>query len=635
VIARLAGWLALSTLAAAAVAGCVEPRTAGAPAPPTAEVKRLDDVAMLAVGAPLPALRRGVPVETLVTELLRDPRFARDVAPEMLFNKRAVDPAEEDAWLVLKSTGGAAPVYFLREPCDAANAVRVHPWWALDTEVLVCPDAYQPAHLRQPETGWYCGGSNLDPSRSPFCGCGPELMSCARDDAQFQDLKRGLLEEVIQTVAYVVSHDLPLDRLFTMNETVRTGYSELFYQRWQVVAGLRTGVSDVRRWAHEGELWPREETVAGQHAGLLTTPHMLLFGDTPRARMRNYFGDLWCVTPGSVNVSTEQVLGLGVTDLRDGDGWKKLAVMPVCTDCHARLDHGMQFFSAYPSSFVGVIHGGSTFGKPGPALLHTRESLYGRDANDLRGEGPQTPRGFADLAVKQREFARCMVRDVADHVWSGDATPDDRRALLAAFDRDGTLRSVMREALLRFARQAPEAPPAPQATLRAELDAHCDGCHASGPHAFPRDAAPPRDLLQKMLRQVAFGDMPRAPAEMDAAARRAMVRELVAALWDDEGSRREAARYFDGGLRGMRVHRASAILGMVEQRAGGHDEEAASWTFSDADRHDAVELRPSFAATFALAALRACKASGAGGRALEACVTRALDVDAAVKTPPR
>jgi hypothetical protein len=193
----------------------------------------------------------------------------------------------------------------------------------------------------------------------------------------------------------------------------------------------------------------------------------------------------------------------------------------------------------------------------------------------------------------------------------------------------------MREALLRFARRAPEPPTEKQATLDQDLGAHCGGCHGSGPRAFPRDGALPRELLQKMLRQVAFGDMPRAPAEMDAAARRVMVREIIAALWDDEGSRREAARYFDGGMRGMRVHRGTAILGLVEQRAGGHDEEATSWTFSDADRHDAAELGPSFAATFALAALRACKAAGVRGGALEACVTRALDVEAAVKAAPR
>ncbi len=450
---------------------------------PPAPGKVLDDLALLAIGVPLDEPRRRdldarlsggrLSLESYVAELLADPRFAADVAPEILFNKKAVDPSEEEAGETLKVTATEPPVYFLREPCDARSAVPVHPWWALDAEVLVCPDSYQPTHLRQAETGWYCGGTNLDPARSPFCGCGPNLMNCTRDDAQAAAVKHALQEELLETVAYVVGRDLPLSRLFTMNETVRTGYSELVYQRWQVVAGQRAGVSDVRAFAGEGKLTPRLEAVAGQHAGLLTAPHLLLYGDTPRARMRNAFNDLWCVTPASVNVTTEQVLGLGVTDLRDGDGWKKLAVMPVCTDCHARLDHGMQFFSGYPSSFVGVVYhapeghplpqtladDGAPPGRS-PALPQTpgadRGFLYGRDAGDLRGEAPLDPRHFAALAVKQPEFGRCMARDVADHVFNGDATAEDRRALVAAYDAAGTLRAVMREALLRYARRASE-----------------------------------------------------------------------------------------------------------------------------------------------------------------------------------
>jgi hypothetical protein len=640
---RARRWVVLLAILGGAASGCLG-RTGGAPAeapgaaPRRAEEKLVDDLAMLAVGATLPpAQRRAVEerlaagqitIEGFVTELLADPRFAREVAPEIVFNKKAVDPAEEDAWEPLKATRAKPPVYYLRKPCPPAEAVPVHPWWAMDTEVLVCPDSYQPSHLRQPETGWYCGGSNLEASRSPFCGCGPNLMLCTRDEAQFREVERGLLRELTQTVAHVVEHDMPLASLFTMNETVRNGYSELFYQRWQVAQGLREGVTDVRAWPGEGKLVPRPEAAPGQHAGLLTAPHVLLYGDTPRARMRNAFSDLWCVAPSSVDVTAETVLGLGVTDLRAGDGWKKLAVMPVCTDCHARLDHGMQFFSGYPSSFVGVMYEG----RRSEAGAHG--ALYGFGAGDLRAEGPLSPRGFADLAVKQPEFARCMVRDVTDHVWNGDATPDDRRALLQAFEREGTLRALMREALLRFARRAPQAAAAPAAaSLRALVGAHCQTCHEGGPRAFPKEGAWSRELLQKMLRLVAFGDMPKAPEEIGEAERRGLVRALVAALWDDDAARREAARYFEGGMRGLRAHRGSAILGLIERRAPGRDGDAASWTFSDADRHDAVEARPSFMATFALAALRTCKAAGHTGRALDACLARALDVEAALKAP--
>jgi hypothetical protein len=229
-----------------------------------------------------------------------------------------------------------------------------------------------------------------------------------------------------------------------------------------------------------------------------------------------------------------------------------------------------------------------------------------------------------------------MVRDVADHVFGQEATAGDRRALMQAFDREGTLRALMREALLRVARSGPPAPTPPAAPpLREALEAHCRACHDSGAHAFPRERAPSRALLHDMLRRVAFGDMPPPPAEIDPEARRALVRALIAALWDDPASRREAAGYFEGSLRGLRVHRGSAILGLIGERARARDAEASSWTFSDADRHDAVTARPSFVLTFALAALRTCRAAGHTGRALDACLARALDVGAALKGPPR
>ena len=625
-------WLVPGLLSLACCHGRPEGKTVTRPEAPAGASKLLDDLALLAVGTTVAQSPRGTTLEAYVAVLLADPRFARDVAPEILFNKKATDLAEEDPWESLQLTAGSPPVYFLRQPCEAGAAERVHPWWALDTEVLVCPDAHQPGHLRDPATGWYCGGANLESARSTFCGCGPNLMNCTRDDAQREVVRRALREELVQTVAYLVERDLPLERLFTMNETVRTGYSELFYQRWQVIQGKRSAVGDFRAFASAGALTPREETDPGQHAGLLTAPHLLLYGDTPRARMRNYFNDMWCVTPASVDVTTEQVLGLGATDLRDGDGWKKLAVMPVCTECHARLDHGMQFFRGYPSTYVGVVYDAHAAGD-GPA--GARGSLYGQGANDLRGEAPLSPRGFAGLAVKQREFSRCMVRDVTDHVFNGKISAEDRTALLAVFEQQGTLRAVMREALLRFARHGTEVgvPAAPETSLPAQVEAHCHGCHAAGRTRLPADGAFSRKILQKMLRQVAFGDMPRPPVDMDPEARRSMVQAMIAALWHDDASREAAHRYFDGAARGLPAHRGSAVLGLVESRAGGHDEEASEWTFSDADRHDAVEMRPSFVITFALAALRTCQAAGHRGQALDRCVSRALDVEAAAKVP--
>ena len=526
-----------------AVIGCAKlaPEPHGSPPERAPNLPKLvDDLALLAIGALPPAAdrqrvaaalaRQPHAVDGYITDLLADPRFAQRVAPEILFNKKAVDPVEEDAWDVLDSQGDP-PVYYLRHPCDAEHAETVNPWWALDTEVLVCSDSYQPSHLRQPETGWYCGGSNLAPARSPFCGCGPNLMNCARDEAHLRAIKAGLLQELTGTVAWVVAHDRRVSELFRMNETVRTASSELFYMRWEVTAGLRSDVEELAAWRDSPEPSPRREVIAGQHAGLLTSPQVLLFGDTPRARLRNVYDDMWCITPKSVNVTAQAIFDLGVTNLRDGDGWQKLAKMPICGDCHARLDYGMQFFAGYPSSFVGVMYTRAV----APIGVGP---LFGHGPTDLRGMAPLTPLGFAGIAVKQPELGRCMVQDVTDHVWNGDSTSEDRRAVANALQKDGTLRAMMREALVRRAEDVlggmssrePEVNPM---SLGAEVAHHCGSCHGDGPHAFPREGFSP-GLLRKMLLAVAFGDMPRAPAELTTVERRVLVASLVRALWGDE-----------------------------------------------------------------------------------------------------
>jgi hypothetical protein len=623
-----------------------------APKPPEVSTKLLEELALLTVGAPpsddelaetRDAIVRGdASIESYVASLLADPRFARDVAPEIVLNKKADDLSEEVPWETLKSIDakGSPRVYYLRKPCEARVAVAVRPWWAPTTQVLVCPDAYQPDHLREAKTGWYCGGDNLDVVRSTFCGCGPSLMNCARDDEANAELRRGLRVEVARTVASVVEKDLPIATIFTQNETFRTSYSELFYQRWRVVRGELAALPDLSAWPADGKLAPRVESQPGEHAGILTAPHLLLFGDTPRARMRNFYDLVWCEPPASQRVSTAQVLGLGVTDLRDGAGWKQLAAMPVCTSCHARLDYGMQFFAGFPSSFVGLVFRGHAEGR-GP--------LYAKDIADPRGEAELTPRAFADLATKQPEFARCMARDVAEHVFGDGAAPDDARAIEAAFAKKATLKAALFEALVRYAKRATRAAHAsstawpveregeidangrivPSGPLRALLDKHCGGCHRDSERAFVRDAALDRAKVLDMLEQVAFRAMPK--DGMRTVDRQRMVRGLVAALWKDEPSRRKATRYF-GGMSGLPVERESTMLRVVDRRAGSHDDAIAPFAIIESDRQDSARLATSVVLSLGLAALEECKAAGRTGVTLDACVARAAEIEAQIKT---
>jgi len=633
-------------------------------APPSVDAKVLEEIALMTVGAPLSLselaaakakIDRGdATIESYVGALLMDPRFSRDVAPSIVLNKKAVDLSEEVPWEILRSitTEAKQRIYYLRKPCTAKEAERVHPWWDRATEVLVCPDAHQPDHLREPKSGWFCGGDNLDAARSPFCGCGPNLMFCARDEDANAELRRALRSETQRTVAHLVANDEPLASIFTVNETVRGKESELFYQRWRVVRGEIAEVPDLSAWKEE--LAPRPESQRGQHAGVLTTPHMLLFGDTPRARMRNFYDLLWCEAPASQRVSTAQILALGVTDLRDGAGWKQLAAMPVCTSCHARLDYGMQFFAGYPSSFVGLVFTGHAVGH-GP--------LYAKDITDARGEGELTPRAFAELATKQPEFLRCMARDVAEHVF-GDAAPEEARAIEAALQKRPTLRSALYEALVRYARRAPRsahaiewpsggagivavgsgdagsaapasasvvdtsdgARVAPSAPLRALLERHCGACHREGERAWLKDATFDRARAIAILEAVAFRGMPR--DGMRAGDRQRLVRALVAAIWS--GAAREEAMRWYAGMRALPVEREDAMLRLIEARAGGRDEDAATWSLLESDRHDVSQLGTPVVLSVTLAALRDCKAAGAAD--LDACVAKSADLAAVAKS---
>jgi hypothetical protein len=450
-------------------------------------------------------------------------------------------------------------------------------------------------------------------------------------------MRRAFRDEVTATIAWIVDGDRPLSNVFTTNATFRTAYSELFYRRSLVVEGRASSVGDLGAWPAEGRLAPREESVLGEHAGVLTTPHVLLFGDTPRARMRNAYADMWCEVPRSVGATAEQVLGLGVTDLRDGAGWQQLAAMPVCGDCHARLDYGMQFFAGFPSSFVGVVFD--------PSRVPAGEGpLFGRDVHDLRGRAPLTPLGFAHLAVQQDEWTRCMARDVTEHVFGGTAGPAEQRAVEDALRARGTLRAMMRAALVAYARRASSAAHAEgrdardggghaRQELARELDLRCRGCHAHGERSFLASGALTPDSLRAMLVAVAFGSMPKG-GDLDPDERRRLVRGLAEALYADPRTRAEALAYFDGAASTMPVHRGSALLRRVADRAGARDPAVMGWTFSDEARHDTTAYTPSFAVSLSYAALRMCKAAGHAGADLDECMERAAGGDVAVRSGP-
>jgi hypothetical protein len=579
-----------------------------------------------------------------VDGLLHDPRFVLEVASSMFL----VFGNEHDTGYVLQNTRSPEGeiIYYLRRPCAPDVAEKVQPWWAPTTTVRVCPDSHRPTYLSRPGTDWQCGSVKLNLKASKDCGCGPHLANCFRDPAHREMIRTSLRNENIKTIAWIVDRDLPIETLFTGNHTFRDYNVELVYTNWRLLNGEDVEYPDVADWPDGGKWAPRAESRSGMHAGILTTPHTLRSADATRSLMRSLYELLWCKAPASSHVDAQTIWSLGVTDLRYGSGWQRLAAMPVCTSCHARLDHGAQFFSG----FLGTQRSDHYM----PSLQQAgEEPLYGDDIDDPRGQAERSPLGFARFATAQKEFGACMVQAIAHRILGGPPSLDDEEALREEFDRSHSIRDVVRVALLREAAvwqrgahrhtalpwpsqastadERGELPLAP--SLRAELERSCAECHADGPRAFTAKRALDRPLLARMLRAVAFDEMPRKPAVLPHDRRRAIVHELIATLYPDEPSRDIARRIFEDSTRWRSPLSEPARLAAVHAHSGVPKAEwaALSYAFygishpSQVKRPAGYPLSPAMAIDLATAALADCTRLGEVDRS--ACLDRAMPMD--------
>jgi hypothetical protein len=643
-----------------AVASCKPMSVRHAPSPVG---RLLSDLSVFALGHPLPpeelarderaVLAGSLMVERFIDQILERPmggRLAQDIV--MGGGSVAKDNHPVPAQAILRSyrekTEGRI-IYYLRTKCSRVEAESVVPWWSPGTEVLVCPSSYRP-RVRGDDAGRTCGAEMLSPRDVDVCGCGPWLMFCNANHEQWQKVRERVQREVSDTVGYVVDRGLPIEKLFTMNETVRTKDAELLYRRSRVLAGEDasklfpiTGYGE-----DEGELSARVEQVPNQHAGLLSTPALTYSSDALRGVMRNYYDWLWCTGVQSAHVTTDAVLGLDVVDLRVGGGWKKLASMKICTDCHARLDYGMQFFQGYPSATAGVDF------RPNESL-RGRGPLYRRDIEDPLGSADLTPRGFAELATAAPEFGDCMARRVVDHVFGGANTTADYAAVRDTFAQSHRIKDMMRTAMIRFAHAAldREVPPPRDARLANDArpgDANgrvalspelvrmvrndCRECHDEG--ADLNLLAPELDkgTLALMIDRVGFGAMPKNSQGLGEAEREALVAEIARHLYAADEDRTVATDYFAYGLRGLPVHRFASAVGLVGAAAFGPRK--AEMTSNEngararAFRPEAVEpaLRlltysPGVGMFTAVSAMRTCKAAGLAGTELAECIDAA------------
>ncbi len=597
-------------------------------------------------------------LDKYVDELVTNERLAKEIIPSMIFgsfvnvrNYYAVPSA-----FVLKHEGSDKPLY-LRAPCERATAVAVRPWWNLQSEIHVCPDAYQPTKWTLaagehdfPTTAVLACDSQVgspEVETHPVCGCGPNLIRCLPDEAYYNELNRSLMNEVKATVQYVVERDLPMATLFTSNATFRDRNTESYYRRQKIgslqLADVATELAGIDSWPATGAWAPRAEVSPGQHAGLLTSPQVLHSLPDRRQRQRAYYEIMWCNLKNTFGATTEKVLEINAAgkNFFSHESWKQLAHTELCTNCHARLDYGFQFFLGYPDSRASTHYI--------PALHPTGSGpMYGANIDDLRGTAPLTPIAFAQLATTQPEFASCMTQQVVSYVIGDRATPADVQAVAATVGTTGTFRSALKVALTRYAaswRQAtPASPPTAgpnlppvlprqnqgmAAPLRAALDRMCTDCHDADRERDSVDLTPdvlPRDLLVRMADVVAFGTMPKDQV-LDPAARDELVSLLIDSLWAEGAGRVEARRYYLGRSRGLSAQQIDNALSMIQQSAGAPSGlewgvlERGIWS-------EQATFTPGFVAVTALEALRSCTSASARGTpgSLESCLDKTLSV---------
>lgn len=669
--------LAAAALAAAALAGCSAPGTPhtadppvrAAPAAPgaraTADPELLRTLAVLATRhepppAELAATRQALAAGQLtvagyVDRLVASGEFAADVAPlAILRHLLSEDALSAPSRFVLSRTEGDRPIYYLGDrPCKPAKAIRVRPWWDLDHEVSICPEAYRPtqwmAERPKGEAAMDClsAVAPFQPNGGRTCGCGPNLIRCFASRDQSQAAANSLREELRATVGYVVAHDLPAEQIFTSNETFRDRTAE-FVQRLSKFelereANPEPALRELASWPAEGKWAPRPELAPGQHAGILTSPMLLFNLPDRRQRMSIIYDPLWCAEPDSVGATPEALIAITNGNLQfDSAGWHQLAAKPLCTNCHARLDYGMQFFWGYPNGNLQAffVPGAQQTGK-GP--------LYVNDIGDKRGEAELNPRGFAELAVAQPEFRTCMARDVAAYVLGDRMTPDQLSAIEAEARPNATsMRALMRRALLALVEDWSNRPAGPRAAaaparagadhrvavtpaLTGQLEAHCLDCHdhdAARVDLSRSELA--RATVVAMLADVAFGRMPK-NAPLALPERRKFVDSFVPALWSGEDA--DAARtYFAGGMMALPAYRPEVVLDLVH--AGGHA--APPWRMLEPFvRSDLQQVTPGLAAISSVAAVEACDRSehGKPQSEIDRCIANAIRLAAMASRP--
>jgi len=538
--------------------------------------------------------------------------------------------------------GGEIAAGSARAPCSLREAERVRPWWDPEHEILVCPSSHRPDRIRAINGKHKLCSPPTPAFERQGCGCGPSLMYCIKSE-RLDDLRVSMRNEFTDTIAWSVGQDRPLQDLFRGRETVRDRWIDWLYRRQLVEGGAPAKLLSDAGWV-EGRS-PRPELHPGAHAGLLSSPQVVISGCEPRQRLMAISNLIWCVQPRSVGVTADTVFGLPTDFRAPMQGWQLLASMPVCDGCHARLDYSAQFFE-------GLTAGFHYDARISPRAGSTM-SMYIHDQFDLRGRGEQTPAGFAELAVSQPEFGACMSQRVAAHVFGQHATADDVASLLEVFKTRPTYRELLTSALVSYAERRlwsggergeiahadPADPAAAQLGLGALVEQYCSDCHDTGGVAgkvwsSSRALADHRTMIQA-LDSIGDRRMPPARDPLDPAVRQRFVALLAERIWPDAEARNAALGNYSGRLDNVEVHRRGSTMKIIGALAGVDLDDAIAKISSLYAGHgrDDQEYTPDFALNTVIDGVAACKLAGA--KDLAGCVARATRLEAILPVAPR
>tara|TARA_R110002096_G_scaffold143328_3_gene299181 strand:+ start:40191 stop:42257 length:2067 start_codon:yes stop_codon:yes gene_type:complete len=613
--------------------------------------------------------------DDFVDRLVTDKALGRIIAPNLLFSpylnvKNYYAIPSGYTLKTFKSPTG--PIHYLRDRCEPDAAIVVAPWWDLRTTVKVCPDSYSPErwslavteHSYRSEMPLSCDSQVGSPEKEDkaLCGCGPNLYRCLPDFDAYRRMQKALSSELRDTTAHIVNSQRPLKELFTTEYSMRGRDAEALYQRRAISAtqgiDIKARLKSISRWPEEPFWGRREPLFPGQHAGVLTGLQLMTWAPDRRQRQRLFMEVMWCSGRDSFGATTEKIFEISNSPnlAFTSDSWELLANTEVCTNCHARLDYGFQFFKGYPDARAGT-HFMESEARSGNG------PLYGDNINDLRGETLLTPASFAQLATAQPEFPECIASHISNYVLGPAAPKAQHQEILDEFTKKGIFRDAFRLALLlRFKNSSEPNEPvvntsevagsahtgadiAIDTELRAAVDEYCQDCHDNESIAFGSvaesygkavylgEATWSKELAVRALEQVAYLNMPRNDA-LRQPEREALVAKLITSIWAAPDDRKRAHEYYSDQFRPLPSHQLDLALELAHQGLSGEGTSERTWGSVERSIYsDQLVVSPGYAAVVALEIAAACTEAHTELPAQVACMKKRLTIKGLGRLP--